>query len=769
MRLTTNYKRNGKTPLELCLSSFDEFENDNIIEYNKKIGVLKSIINAPDPPSDLSNKLNETIKTGNLINLAALLRAGANINCFDQAGMNLLENAFEELNFKLAEIIVRESKRLDNYSLCLALFYSATSGNLTIAQIILKRGCRADIKFDDDIIYNGITKREFKFLSSKTEFFWTGGTALHYAAKSSIEMTKLLLKYGANPNIKDHSGNTPLHIAAMNSDKISTKTITLLLKNKADPYILDSNGFTPMHLLVSRHYGLNTLQVFFDHGVDINFTNSQNETLLDTSLSMHSGFTQFSIEDKFGFVLKLFDIGIKMKRKHPIDLLKLAVKTKEIGNIQKLLRRGINLNVCDNYGNNVLHYLYSKWSDTQLGSIDIQSAVAKSNFLFRALLAEGIDITFTDYEERTALHYMTNEGDKKAIKIIIDTGANPNAQTVSGITPLMECRTADVFNLLISNGADPNDKDSFGYSVYDRLTIGGFKEAAECLTKIVPDIKLGLHASFILALENNDLKTVRLLLDNQLDPNFLNHHGNPVLFTSIDTGNLQLIGELLKRGANIEARNKIGLTPLGYALNCLYKKETSRIVSFLLDHGASILNVDSRGNSAAFSIRTFIPNNERQLIRRLWENCLFERSENDDTLLHMAAKFGLNQEISWLIKKGVDANHQNENGDTPLHIICSSFCKPIDKYYKSANTLIYSGAKVNISNNSGCTPLHLAIEKPLFRKIIKERFPLIMLLVKHGANPKAMDKHNFTPIDYAFNCRDVNGLRLLLNKTGYLK
>jgi len=42
-----------------------------------------------------------------------------------------------------------------------------------------------------------------------------GKTALHYAASSKQpELIELLQKYGADPNIQDGDGHTPLHIAA---------------------------------------------------------------------------------------------------------------------------------------------------------------------------------------------------------------------------------------------------------------------------------------------------------------------------------------------------------------------------------------------------------------------------------------------------------------------------------------------------------------------------------------------------------------------------
>lgn len=64
-----------------------------------------------------------------------------------------------------------------------------------------------------------------------------GESALHVAAalqNNDIECAQMLLKSGAQPNVKQTDGQTPLHIAARvgNADMIR-----LMLKEGADPQI----------------------------------------------------------------------------------------------------------------------------------------------------------------------------------------------------------------------------------------------------------------------------------------------------------------------------------------------------------------------------------------------------------------------------------------------------------------------------------------------------------------------------------------------------
>lgn len=76
-----------------------------------------------------------------------------------------------------------------------------------------------------------------------------GKTPLHYT--DMLANIASLLKGKANPNIQDDEGRTPLHYAASIGH---TDYVNLLLEKKADPSIRDRRGKTPLEIAIDSHH-----------------------------------------------------------------------------------------------------------------------------------------------------------------------------------------------------------------------------------------------------------------------------------------------------------------------------------------------------------------------------------------------------------------------------------------------------------------------------------------------------------------------------------
>jgi ankyrin repeat protein len=63
---------------------------------------------------------------------------------------------------------------------------------------------------------------------------------------------EILLDYGANPNLQDFEGATPLHIAG---DENSAEIVSMLVSRGADPSIRNSFGTKAADLCIGRGLG----------------------------------------------------------------------------------------------------------------------------------------------------------------------------------------------------------------------------------------------------------------------------------------------------------------------------------------------------------------------------------------------------------------------------------------------------------------------------------------------------------------------------------
>jgi len=99
-------------------------------------------------------------------------------------------------------------------------------------------------------------------------------TPLFYACvNDAIYIAELLLKYKANPNIADSSGDTCLIVAK------STQVLKLLLDNGAESDVQNDEGFTAL-MMACKQRDIEKTKLLLKHGADPNITNERDCTAL---------------------------------------------------------------------------------------------------------------------------------------------------------------------------------------------------------------------------------------------------------------------------------------------------------------------------------------------------------------------------------------------------------------------------------------------------------------------------------------------------------
>lgn len=107
-----------------------------------------------------------------------------------------------------------------------------------------------------------------------------GGSALHDAVRNgNLDTVRTLLQYGENPNMISY-GSTALHrVAAYHDYDENPLIISELIQNGANPNIKDKDGNTPLHVYIPL-MNIDIIETILSEGADPNIQNNNGETPL---------------------------------------------------------------------------------------------------------------------------------------------------------------------------------------------------------------------------------------------------------------------------------------------------------------------------------------------------------------------------------------------------------------------------------------------------------------------------------------------------------
>jgi ankyrin repeat protein len=164
-----------------------------------------------------------------------------------------------------------------------------------------------------------------------------------------------------------------------------------------------------------------------------------------------------------------------------------------------------------------------------------------------------------------------------------------------------------------------------------------------------------------LAVAENEVEIVKLLLDRGVDANAKNEQGRPLLLVAAASGGA-MTATLLDHRASLDARDKGGQTALHVAVAAGRKDA----VMELLRRGADVKAVDRSGQTPLHAgIKADTAVLDLLVAAGAQVNCTDVRGS---TPLHRAAALGNATAIEWLIKHGADVNAANLDNFTPLYL-----------------------------------------------------------------------------------------------------
>lgn len=188
----------------------------------------------------------------------------------------------------------------------------------------------------------------------------------------------------------------------------------------------------------------------------------------------------------------------------------------------------------------------------------------------------------TDPLGRTPLHLAAIAGRMNAVKDLVAHGADVNVRLPTGETPLHLALAeghGDVAVFLIRNGADVNAKSAI--------------------------LGTPLH----IAAQKGLLDVVQLLLEKGANPNVTSFMGDTPLFWAVEESHFTIAKALLDAGAHVNAGGLLG-SPLHHAA----RKGRADIVKLLISRGA---NVNAKDPGGATPLDVAVMHNQTRVIKIL--------------------------------------------------------------------------------------------------------------------------------------------------------
>ena len=121
------------------------------------------------------------------------------------------------------------------------------------------------------------------------------------------------------------------------------------------------------------------------------------------------------------------------------------------------------------------------------------------------------------------------------------------------------------------------------------------------------------------------------------------------------------------------------------------------------------------------------------------------------TALHLAAKVGQINMVTYLSSQGVDVNAVNVLGQTPLYLAA---LKATEQHNKVLEFLVNMNADINKATNTGTTPLAKAAKAG--------NLAMVQLLAEKGARTNSMDVFHLRPVHHAARGGHVEVLKFLV-------
>ncbi|XP_052612498.1 protein TANC2 isoform X8 [Peromyscus californicus insignis] len=355
----------------------------------------------------------------------------------------------------------------------------------------------------------------------------------------------------------------------------------------------------------------------------------------------------------------------------------------------------------------------------------------------RLLILGGANINYRTEVLNNApiLCVQSHLGYTEMVALLLEFGANVDASSESGLTPLGYAAAAGFLSivvLLCKKRAKVDHLDKNGQCALVHAALRGHLEVVKFLIQcdwtmagqqqgvfkkshaiqqaLIAAASMGYTeiVSYLLDLPEKDEEEVERAQINSFDSLW----GETALTAAAGRGKLDVCRLLLEQGAAVAQPNRRGAVPLFSTV----RQGHWQIVDLLLTHGADVNMADKQGR----------------------------------TPLMMAASEGHLGTVDFLLAQGASIALMDKEGLTALSWACLKGHLPV------VRSLVDNGAATDHADKNGRTPLDLAA--------FYGDAEVVQFLVDHGAMIEHVDYSGMRPLDRAVGCRNTSVVVTLLKK-----
>ncbi|XP_059165676.1 inversin-like [Physella acuta] len=432
-----------------------------------------------------------------------------------------------------------------------------------------------------------------------------------------LECAEILIKAGAQVNLKDKGGRTALHWAA---HKGNLRLMKLLLSRGADCREKDNEGQTALHLC-----------------------------------------TRHKLPKCMALLLRQLTPGeIDDQDKNKRTALHWAASYGNLEHVKMLIKQDSNIGIPDTEGKTPLHWAASSHDREAVNCVKLILETTPSV------------INWQDYEGRTALHLAVADGNESLVTALTSV-KNCNVSALDNVfrTPLHWAAVlghSKIVSILLESGADSTSSDSNGATPLHYAAQNNYSETVSVFlsSNCTDEPDLEGRTAFMWAAGKGADDVIRVFLEHNVDIHQEDKTGGTALHASALSGHSTTVKILLDHGAKLEVTDQAKHTPLFRAC----EMGQMDVVQTLIDSHARVDVLDLDGRSplhwAALGGHAYIC----QMLIKYGVNPDV-RDHSGRAPLHCAAYGGYVNCMSVLIEQKADPNFQDKEGMTCLHWACS--------------------------------------------------------------------------------------------------